>query len=223
MGFIFRVNAVTGSGDATSVASAECFGLDLHAKTKLMFAAPFLVLVLPLPMLLKAHLRHRATVFGVPRRYAYKAAVLVGWWLVHPAVLAHCVVTLMTLSVAGKEYALADLSIEASDPAYQATRSLATMMLCTFVPAVPLYIFGQLHRWRRALRADEQGEMPEGPRIWLFYFYGSYAAAQFYWEAVVFAVRTAMALLTSLSSTFVGHGMLQLIDVALLGVRARDL
>ena len=216
MGLIFRVNAVAGSGDATSVASAECFGLDLHAKTKMMFAAPCLVMLLPLPMLLKARLRRRATVFGVPRRHAYWAAVLVGWWLVHPAVLAHCVVTLLTLSVAGKEYALADLSIEASGPAYQVTRRLALTLMFTFVPAVPLYIFGQLYRWREALRSDwmSSGLMPEGPRIRLFYFFGSYAPARYYWEGVVFAVRTAMVLLTALSSTFVAHGKLQLIVFA---------
>jgi len=217
LGLIFRVNAVAGSGDATSVASAECFGLDLHAKTKMMFAAPCLVMLLPLPMLLKARLRRRATVFGVPRRHAYWAAVLVGWWLVHPAVLAHCVVTLLTLRVAGKDYALADLSIEASDPAYQVTRRLALTLMFTFVPAVPLYIFGQLYRWRDALRSDWMTLlvlMPEGPRIRLFYFYGSYAPARYYWEGAVFAVRTAMVLLSALSSTFVAHGKLQLIVFA---------
>jgi hypothetical protein len=213
MRFIFQLNSVTGSGDATKLASAECFGLGLHNKTTLMFAAPFIVLLLPLPMLLKALLRVRfraATVFGVPPRDAYWAAVLVGWWLLHPAVLAHCVVTLMTLPVGGKEYALADLSIETSDPAYATTRALATALLYTFVPAVPLYIFGTLYRWRRQLREGKQGGIPQGVRFRLFYVFGSYAPAQFYWEGVVFAVRTAMVLLTALSSTFVGPGLLRM-------------
>ena len=211
--FLFQLNGAASSGDPTKLASAECFGLDLHAKTKLMFAAPFIVMLLPLPMLLKARLTQRTTVFGVPPPQAFYASVLIGWWLLHPAVLAHCVVTLLTLTVSGKEYALADLSVETTDPAYQQSRRLALALMATFVPAVPLYIFGQLYRWREALRSDGivSGLMPEGPRVRLFYFYGSYAPARYYWEGVVFAVRTAMVLLASLSSTYVEHGMLQLI------------
>ena len=168
-----------------------------------MFAAPFIVMLLPLPMLLKAHHTQRTTVFGVPVRDAYWAATLIGWWLLHPALLAHCVVSLLTLTVNGKNYALADLSIETSEPAYAMTRKLATVLLCTFVPAVPLHVFGTLHRWRHQLCKIEQEGIPQGIRTRLFYFFGSYAPACYYWEGVVFAVRTAMVLLSSLSSTFV--------------------
>ena len=213
------MNSVAGSGDPTNLASVECFGLDLHVKTKLVVAAPLLMMLLPLPMLLKSSLARRTTIFGVPRRHAYWASVLVGWWLMHPAVLAHCVVTLLTLTVSGKEYALADLSIETSDPAYATTRTLAVSLLCTFVPALPLYIFGVIYRYREPLRGSTlEGDqlrsgsldgLPQGTRIQLFYFFGSYSPRRYYWEAVVFAVRTAMVLLSALSATFVEHGMLQ--------------
>ena len=54
MGFIFKAGSTAGSGDATKMASAQCFGFDLHTQTKLIFAAPFIGVFLPLPMLLKA-------------------------------------------------------------------------------------------------------------------------------------------------------------------------
>jgi hypothetical protein len=124
--FLFQVNNAVASGDPTTMATPQCFGLDLHRKMQLLFAAPFVVLLLPLPMLLKARLgsggQHHsrlaaaATVFGVPRRDAYPAAVLVGWWLLYPAVLSHCISSLLTLRVGGREYALADLSVETSHP-----------------------------------------------------------------------------------------------------------
>ena len=219
MAFLFQMNSVAGSGDPTNLASAACFGLDLHAKTKLVFAAPFIVMLLPLPFLLKARIKRQGTMFGVPQRHAYWASVLVGWWLLHPAVLAHCVVTLLTLAVGGKEYALADLSIEAVDPAYATTRNLAVALLCTFVPALPLYIFSMIYICRAELRngtfggdqlrSGTIGGLPQGTRIRLFYFFGGYSRARYYWEGVVFTVRTAMVLLSALSATFVEHGMLQ--------------
>jgi hypothetical protein len=214
MEFIFQVSSVAGSGDVTQIASVQCYGLDLHAKTKLMAAAPFIVLLLPLPLLLKAHLKHHATVFGVPQWHAYRAVVLGGWWLLHPVLLAHCVVTLLTVPVSGKEYALADLSIETSDPAYVKTCKLAVALLCTFVLALPLYIFGALYRWREDLRAGEHDDIPEGPRVRLFYFYGSFSPRRYYWEGVVFAVRTMMALLTALSATLVERDFTQMVVFA---------
>eukprot|EP00937_MAST-01D_sp_MAST-1D-sp2_P006298 g6298.t1 len=212
LGFIFRVNSIAGSGDATKLASAECFGLDLHGKVKLLFAAPFVVLILPLPMLLKGRfLKHRATVFGVPPRDAYWASVLVAWWLLHPAVLSLCIASQMTLHVGGKEYVVADLSIKTTDPSYQQTRRLAIVLMATFVPALPLCVFSMLHRWRNALRAGKHDGIPPSTRIRLFYFYGSYTAERYYWEVVVFTVRTVIALLAAVSSTSVQHGMLQLV------------
>ena len=88
---------------------------------------------------------------------------------------------------------------------------LATVLLCTFVPAVPLYVCGTLYRWRHQLCKKEQEGIPQGIRTRLFYFFGSYAPACYYWEGVVFAVRTAMVLLAALSSTYVEHGNLQMI------------
>jgi len=217
----FEVSAVAGSGDPT-IFGVQCFGLGLHEKTVLVAAAPFVVPLLPLPMLARAWLKGGGpgggigTVFKVPARDAYWAAVLIGWWLVHPAVLAHCIVALMTLSVGGREYALADLSIEATDPAYRQTRLLATVVLCTFVPAVPAYVFGRLWKFRRSLRAGElssgaQDAIPESQRKRLFYFFGSYAPERYYWESVVFATRTVMVGLAAISSTLVDEGQVQVV------------
>ena len=217
----FEVSAVAGSGDPT-IFGVQCFGLGLHEKTVLVAAAPFVVPLLPLPMLARAWIKGGGpgggigTVFKVPARDAYWAAVLIGWWLVHPAVLAHCIVALMTLSVGGREYALADLSIEATDPAYRQTRLLATVVLCTFVPAVPAYVFGRLWKFRRSLRAGElssgaQDAIPESQRKRLFYFFGSYAPERYYWESVVFATRTVMVGLAAISSTLVDEGQVQVV------------
>merc|ERR1719183_3397644 len=39
------------------------------------------------------------------------------------------------------------------------------------------------------LRSGTLGELPQDTRIHLFYFYGSYSSARYYWEGVVFAGR----------------------------------
>jgi hypothetical protein len=214
MRWVFQVNSVASSGDPTTVTQAQCFGLDLHAKMKLLVAAPFIIMLLPLPLLAKARFcLHKSTVFGVPLRDAYWAAVLIGWWLLHPAILSQALSALLTLSVGDKAYALADLSVETTDPAYVHTRSLAIVLLATFVPAVPLYVFATLHRWRSALRNPnlEQRSMPEPARIRMFYFYGSYAPERYYWEVVVFATRTAMVVLSSLSAATVDKSSQQVV------------
>ena len=214
MRIFFMANSIATSGDPTTVAQAECFGLDLHAKMRLLVAAPFLVMLLPLPLLAKAkYWKRQRTVFGCSFGDAYWSAVLIGWWLLHPAVLSQTVSALLTLPVGGKNYALADLGIEASDPAYQRTRGLALLLLCTFIPAIPAYIFAKLYSWRRLLGGSlaEQQRVPESQRLHLFYFFGSYAPARYYWEAVVFAARTGMVVLSSLSAATVEKDDQQLI------------
>ena len=46
---LFKANSIASSGDPTSVAQAQCIGLDLHTKMKLLVAAPFAAMLLPLP------------------------------------------------------------------------------------------------------------------------------------------------------------------------------
>ena len=205
---LFKANSIASSGDPTSVAQAQCIGLDLHTKMKLLVAAPFAAMLLPLPFLIKAKYVSRSvpraaapTVFGVAPRDAYWSAVLIGWWLLHPAVLSQAVSALLTLSVGGKEYALADLSIEATGAAYERTQALAIFLLSSFVVGLPVYVFARLYRWRGFLKVEtEAGNIPGAERIRLFYFYGSYDSKRFYWELVVFAVRTGMVATSSVSA-----------------------
>jgi hypothetical protein len=213
MRFFFQANSVASSGDPTTVAQAECFGLDLHAKMTLLVAAPFLVMLLPLPLLAKAKFwKRQDTVFGCAFGDAYWSAVLIGWWLLHPAVLSQTVSALLTLPVGDKEYAIADLSIEATEPRYQQTRRMAILLLVTFIPAVPIYVFAKLFSWRRFLSAQsEQQRVPESQRLHLFYFFGSYAAERYYWEGVVFAARSLMVLFSALSAATVKKDNQQLI------------
>ena len=52
-------------------------------------------------------------------------------------------------------YVAADLSVETSDHAYATTRSLALVLLCTYVPLFPCCVFGALYRYRHHLRSEE--------------------------------------------------------------------
>jgi hypothetical protein len=220
MRFFFQMNGAMGSGDPTTIAKSQCFGLDVHIKTKLLVAAPFIVMLLPLPMLTKAKIcRRKHTVFGVRPRDAYWASVLIGWWLLHPAILAHCIDALVTVQVGDKAYPLADLGIAATEAAYVQTRKLAIALLVTFVPAVPLFIFGSMFRMRKELGAGERASMLEvqqgsalySDRLRFFYFFGSYSPERYYWEGVVFVVRSTMVVLASTGAAATEAGQLQII------------
>ena len=139
----------------------------------LVFAMPFVCLLPPLPVLAWAKLRGWSQVLGARFVDAYRTAVLISFWLLHPAILGECVLTLETLTVGDREFVAADLSVETSDPKYGTTRTLAIVLLCTFVPAVPLYVFGSLSYYRSQLNTQEAQRRSEK---WLqqrfHYFYG---------------------------------------------------
>ena len=90
--------------------------------------------------------------------------------------VGECVAAFMTLRVDGEDFALADLSISTADPAYVQTRKMALGLLLTFVPAVPLLIFGSLFRKRAQLRTEEgQKGLDLSWKVKFFYFYGKLA------------------------------------------------
>eukprot|EP00937_MAST-01D_sp_MAST-1D-sp2_P001733 g1733.t1 len=234
--YLFQGFGVASSGDPTAVGKVECFGLGLHLKMKLLVAAPFAALFMPLPFM-STWLRGKrnAKVFGATPADFYVSAVLVLWSILHPAIAGECIGALMTLSVANETYPLEDLSLPASDPSYVQTRRLAVFLLCTFVPLLPVYIFVELYRCREYLRhADRDGRDGEvalegllqarsghaghgmTPRSWrirYFYFYGSYASRRYYWEAVIFATRTAMVVLAALAAAVRDEDVRQVVFV----------
>ena len=120
--------------------------------------------------------------------------VLIALWLLHPAVLGECVLALETLRVGEREYVAADLSVETSDPAYATTRSLALVLLCTYVPFFPCCVFGALYRHREHLRSKEAiSRAPAWVRQRLYYFYGSFKPEFFLWEGVGFVHKALLA------------------------------
>ena len=90
--------------------------------------------------------------------------------------VGECLAALMTLRVDGEAFALADLSVSAVDPAYVQTHKIALGLLLTFVPAVPLLIFGSLYHKRAQLRTEEgQMGLDISWKAKFFYFYGKLA------------------------------------------------
>ena len=77
--------------------------LSLHSKMQMVFAAPFLTILLPAPMILLAKLGGRTEVFGTTLSSVYKTFVITALYLLHPAVLRECVLSLETLQVGDQE------------------------------------------------------------------------------------------------------------------------
>ena len=109
--------------------------------------------------------------------------MLIGWWLIHPAILRECVLAFNTIRVGDRDYLAADLSVATDDPEFASTRMLATLLAGTFVPMVPLGIFGSLFLRRHELR-DDVVAMDITLQRRFFFFFGSFKSAFYYWEAV---------------------------------------
>ena len=60
---------------------------------------------------------------------------------------------LATVRVGESEFLAVDLGEPASGPQYETTRTLALIMLSTFLPMLPMYIFGSLFRHHAELRS----------------------------------------------------------------------
>ena len=76
----------------------------------LVFTMPFVCLLLPLPVLAWAKLRGWSQMLGARLADVYRTAVLISFWLLHPAILGECVLTLETLTVGDREFVAADLA-----------------------------------------------------------------------------------------------------------------
>ena len=205
---LFGLGSAAATGDVTSIALTGCLGIDLHLKMKCVFAAPFLALLLPLPAIGWAKWRSHARLCGATLRSAYVSTVIIALWLLHPAVLGECVLALETLRVGEREYVAADLSVETSDPAYATTRSLAIVLLCTYVPLFPCCVFGALYRYRHHLRSEEAiSRAPAWVRQRLYYFYGSFKPEFFLWEGVGFVHKALLAVIAAKASVVLEPGV----------------
>ena len=87
MRWVFGIGSAVTTGDATSIALASCIGIDLHAKMRLVFVAPFVTILAPLPVVVICRLRGVHELYGAPLATVYRAAALIGAWLIQPAVL----------------------------------------------------------------------------------------------------------------------------------------
>ena len=172
--------------------------LSLHSKMQMVFAAPFLTILLPAPMILLAKLGGRTEVFGTTLSSVYKTFVITALYLLHPAVLRECVLSLETLQVGDQEFVAADLSVPTDAADYKTTRALAIVLLCTFIPAVPAYLFGSLWSNRRHLQTQEkQATAPAWLREQYRYFYGSFKPKYFFWESVTFVHKSLLAVIAA--------------------------
>ena len=126
----------------------------------------------------------------------------------HPGVLGECVLALETLRVGDREYVAADLSVQTTDPAYATTRALALVLLCTFVPLLPCYVFGSLYRQREHLcSAAALERAPAWVRQRFYYFYGSYTHEFFMWEGVAFVHKALLAVIAAKASVVLEPGV----------------
>ena len=173
---------------------------------KLVLALPFAALLLPLPPIIYAKLRKRAKLLGAPIWHAYCSAVLIAWWLVHPAILRESTMALLTLPVGNEHYVTSDLSINTASPEYAVTQLLAKIMLCSFVPLLPLLVFGFMFYSRAQLQTKEaQHEASGFLRNTSFYFYGSYKPDKFWWELISLSGKLALVVCACFASVAVDH------------------
>ena len=126
------------------MALTSCIGIDLHAKMKLVSAAPLVAMLLPLPILGYMRLSGQRELERAGVRTVYRAGVLIAWWLMHPAVVRECLLVLLTTRVGDKTYVAADLSVSVEDDQYAQTKGLAIVVLSTFAMGLPLLVFGAL-------------------------------------------------------------------------------
>eukprot|EP00937_MAST-01D_sp_MAST-1D-sp2_P001103 g1103.t1 len=199
----FGISGGAAAGDVSSVALTGCIGFTLHAKMRFVLVAPFMAALLPLPVLAANRLRGDAggTVCGAAPPVAYKTAVLIALWMLHPMVLRECVLALLTTRVGDAEYVAADMNIATGDPEYASTRAIAIMLLVTFVPALPCYVFGTMHHHRDHLRTRRgRSGAPEWLRQRYFFWYGSYRPRFYMWEATNFTMKTFLTLISCYAS-----------------------
>ena len=164
----------------------------------MVFAAPFLTTLLPAPLLLWAKLKGRTQLFGHSLSSVYKTFLITALWLLHPAILRECVLSLETLQVGDQEFVAADLSVPTDADDYKTTRALAIVLLCTFIPAVPAYVFGSLWSNREHLQTpDRQIAAPAWLREQYRYFYGSFKPKYFFWESVTFVHKSILAVIAA--------------------------
>jgi hypothetical protein len=213
--YIFSGGGAAASGDPTSAVQAACLGWNLHVKMKFIAALPLLAAALPLPPIAIARLRGKKNLWGAPVCDTYCAAVLIAWWLIHPAVTRESTMALLTVPVGSAHFVTSDLSIDASSPEYAFTRRLAVGLLASFVPAVPLLVFGFMYARRDLLAkaSDDEGVLQGGTsddltmarfvRNTTFYFYGSYKHDMYLWELVSFCSKTSLVFVACLASVSV--------------------
>eukprot|EP00937_MAST-01D_sp_MAST-1D-sp2_P002988 g2988.t1 len=198
---VFGVNGGAAAGDVSSVALTGCVGLSLHAKLRFTLAAPFAAVLLPLPALGWSRLRGSTLLCGARPSDAYYTAVLIALWMLHPMVMRECLLALITTRVGERQYVAADMSVSTDDPEYAATRAIATALLATFVPALPLYVFGTMWRHREHLRTKSaQVGAPEWLRQRYFYFYGSFKPQFYYWECWPTLMKLVLVVIASCAS-----------------------
>ena len=190
--FLFSASSAVSSSDVASLSMGACLGWTMHFKIRALFAAPFLAAALPVPViwLMRENKRRAWTV--------YHNAVMIAWWLMHPAILQACISYMATHKVGDMSYVSSDLSIVVGSPEHIETRGFVLFLLIVFVPGFPLYVFGRLLYYRKALSTlGAQKSLDLEVRQQLFFFYGSYKPERYYWEMVTWAVKALYVFLAA--------------------------
>jgi hypothetical protein len=113
---------------------------------------------------------------------------------------------LLTLPVGNEHYVTSDLSINTASPEYALTQLLAKIMLCAFVPMLPMLVFGFMFYSRAQLQTREaQLEASGFLRNTSFYFYGSYKPDKYWWELISLSGKLALVVCACFASVAVDH------------------
>ena len=190
---LFDAGEASSSGDVSKIGNTGCAGITTPFKIRAMLVAlcalPLCALLPPLAAALrqrfcadKAGQGQRALSLSGLRMAGgthwvtvYHNSVAIGFWLLYPAVLRECAAFLTTQQVGADAYVSSDLSIKVGSPEHGATHALVLLLMGTFVPGVPLLVFGRMWLNRRRLcTEDAQLEMPVELRQQLFFWYSSY-------------------------------------------------
>jgi hypothetical protein len=199
--FVFGLGGAAATSDASSIALSGCIGLTLHNKMRVVAAVPFVVFLLPLPALAWRKYKSKRNLWGAPLHVAYRTSVLIGLWQIHPAILHECVLALLTKRVGERDFVAADMGVSTDDAEYATTRAIAITLMVTFVPLLPVYVFGTM--WRRSAELDTlraQLEADKGFAQQFFYFYGAYKPQYYGWEAANFVMKALLAVISSYAS-----------------------
>ena len=198
----FGAGSAAATGDVSAVALTSCLGFSIHKKMKALVAAPFVAVLLPVPLLVRAKLRQQSKLWETDLGTAWRTTAIIALWLLHPAVMRESILVLLTRRIGDTTYAAADLGVRTDDTQYATTRTLALLTMVLYIVGYPLGLAYYMHSKRHQLRTEkvQQEDLNERDRAMLFYFYGSYKPQFYYWELIAFCTKVAFVLISAHAS-----------------------